>query len=148
MPRPDWRSPNMEGSTRSVNQYRGPPAAVSPTRAKTGTRERQVYVSMYLSAPKMGRTYYGRGIDIKQRPGIEQITIYTGRRETVNTVTLSHLQSGSQTQTSPTGWPLALRSARRSRINISTLSIESTLKWCCIVAIVCRHNEEVRVYTK
>ena len=77
----------MEGSTRSVNQYRGPPAAVSPTRAKTGTRERQVYVSMYLSAPKMGRTYYGRGIDIKQRPGIEQITIYTGRtddRDTVN----------------------------------------------------------------
>ena len=57
------------------------------------------------------------------------------------TVTLSHLQSGSQTQTSPTGWPLALRPARRSRINISTLSIESTLKWCCIVAIVCRHND-------
>ena len=111
---------------------------------KTGTRERQVYVSMYLSAPKMERTHCGRGIDIKQRPGIEQITIYTGRtddRDSQRTVTLSHLQSGSQTQTSPTGWPLALRPARRSRINISTLSIESTLKWCCIVAIVCRHND-------
>ena len=67
------------------------------------TRGRQVYVSMYLSAPKMERTHCGRGIDIKQRQGIEQITIYTGRTDDWTQSTLSHLQSGSQTQTSPTG---------------------------------------------
>ena len=34
----------------------------------------------------MEQTHCGRGIDIKQRQGIEQITIYTGRTEDRDTV--------------------------------------------------------------
>ena len=51
---------------------------------------------MYLSAPKMERTYYGRGIDIKQRPGIEQITIYTGRTDDRDSVNAQSTDSHSQ----------------------------------------------------